>query len=88
MASLRLVRPMRMLAHHRRSLFLNTLFAARTLKLFSSESQPQDHENTLATVKELPTGLFVGREDQKVEEQKRRRLSDVRILCFWRVTVL
>ena len=54
----------------------------QTRLLSSAEAQPQDGDDSAAAnpmVKEgaLPAIAFVGREDQKVEEQKRRRLSDV-----------
>jgi hypothetical protein len=55
-------------------------------RLFSS-AQHQDHDEAAAAAANaaaiakggLPSTAFVGREDQKVEEQKRRRLSDVRV---------
>ena len=62
-------------------------------RLFSS-AQHQDHDEAAAaaaaaaanaaTIAEggLPSTAFVGREDQKVEEQKRRRLSDVRMNVY------
>jgi hypothetical protein len=56
--------------------------------LSSAQAQDRDEAataaaNAAAIAKDgLPSTAFVGREDQKVEEQKRRRLSDVRVyLC-------
>ena len=82
--------PNRHIRRYRHNKVTSSILSAASLhvqqsRLFSSaEAQPQDGDDsgvaaTNPVLKEntLPAIAFVGREDQKVEEQKRRRLSDV-----------
>jgi hypothetical protein len=66
------------------SIVAAALLHVKQARLFSSaETQPENGDDSAASVANpmdqnaLPATAFVGREDQKVEEQKRRRLSDV-----------
>lgn len=73
--------------HHPPKLLIPSSTSSHQRLLSSAQPQDRDEAATAAAnaaiAKDgLPSTAFVGREDQKVEEQKRRRLSDVRVLSY------